>query len=83
MPRPINLSVAFSLGIVAGCTQQGALPTVNLDLPEADLSGEAVDFGDVAWGDSASRQVVLTNTGDLPMGIEHIALSEDGMEDST
>jgi hypothetical protein len=72
----------FLVAAASACATQSTLPTVTLDLPEADLSTDSVDFGDVAWGDTGSRQIVLTNAGDLPMGIESIGVLDDGMEDS-
>ena len=46
-------------------------------LPKADLSASNIDFGEVEWGDSLTRNLVLTNNGELPMGIGSITLGED------
>lgn len=50
--------------------------------PELDLTVTRLDFERVAWGDSRTRQFKVTNLGDLPMGIESIALGEGEMEGS-
>ncbi|MDP6932601.1 MAG: hypothetical protein QGG40_06770, partial [Myxococcota bacterium] len=66
-------------------TSMACSPTITQEryvLPKADLSASNIDFGEVDWGDSITRNLVLTNNGELPMGIGSIALGEDGMEDN-
>ena len=50
--------------------------------PELDLSTSRLDFESVDWGEGRSRTLVINNLGDLPMGIDSIALREDEMEDN-
>jgi hypothetical protein len=51
-------------------------------LPRLGASTDRLEFGTVGWGQSASRQVFVTNKGDLPMGINTIELNDDGMTDN-
>ena len=61
--------------IVAGC---GGGPSYqNLSYPSGEFSSSWVDFGEVDFGDSASRSVTLYNTGDLAMGISTIEMGTE------
>ncbi len=55
---------------------------VDTFLPKLGASTDRLEFGTVGWGQSATRQVFVTNKGDLPMGIDTIELNDDGMSDN-
>ncbi len=75
------IALLTAVGAV-GCTTGNDAKIVARALPDADLSSSSVDFGTVSWGETATRQVVLKNGGELPMGIESIELLAEGMEDN-
>lgn len=47
-----------------------------------EVDASAIDFGDVELGQSVDRDLVLTNTGDGPLGVE-IGITGDAFEVST
>jgi hypothetical protein len=75
---PLSSVALLAMACNGGATDEVA--TIVEGLPSADLSTLAVDFGELDFGDSASRQITLRNGGDLPMGVGDISLMADGME---
>jgi len=74
-----GLGVAAAITAI-GCIDQSSqdeLQTIREYFPEAELSAERLDFGDLEWEETATRQFVLSNTGELPMGVEAIFVMED------
>ena len=80
--RPLLLPLPSIVLLSAACNGGGTdeLPTIVEDLPSADLSTVAVDFGELDFGGVETRQLTLRNGGDLPMGVSDISLMADGME---
>lgn len=79
MSRPYWLIVAaVSLAACRGDNFR----EVEVALPKLGASTDRLEFGTIGWGKSASRQVFITNKGDLPMGIASIELNDDGMMDN-
>jgi MYXO-CTERM domain-containing protein len=76
----LPLSSVALLAMACAGSEPETTATISEALPSADLSTLAVDFGELDFGDSASRQITLRNGGDLPMGLGDIALMADGME---
>jgi hypothetical protein len=73
--------IALTLGsalLVAAC--HAADPGEEIDLPDIELSTENLDFGDVNWEEPVTRDISLRNTGDSPLGILEIVLTQDGYE---
>ena len=48
------------------------------ELPDIEVSTLDVDFGDVNWGKPVTRDVVVRNNGELPMGLGQIVIAPDG-----
>lgn len=74
-----GLGVAAAI-MAVGCIDQSSqdeLQTIREYFPEAELSADRLDFGDLEWEETATRQFVLSNTGELPMGVEAIFVMED------
>ncbi len=61
--------------LLASCSE--APETNRYDFPQLGLSAELLEFGELALGDSASATVLLTNDGELPLGITAIELGDD------
>jgi hypothetical protein len=76
MPRSPTCLLALSLTACA----PAQLPTVQEVLPDVDLSTDWLDFGEVNWGAPITRSLLLTNQGDVDMGVSSIQLIEDGFE---
>jgi hypothetical protein len=64
-----------------GCGED-PIPTPDDLLPNAEFSTQYIDFGDVDWGVTLSRDIVIKNTGKLPMGIGSVMLGTGEMEEN-
>ena len=82
MHNRIFPSFLLATASIVGCGQNNAVQPEEALLPEADLSVQQIDFGEVEWGDAKTREVMLTNDGDLPMGVSDILLIADGLEEN-
>ena len=61
-----------------GCEEGTNIP--GTQMPQAELSTQRVEFGDVAWGSPDTQQVSITNNGSLALGVSKIALGTGEME---
>ena len=77
MARLWTPSALIILGL--GC-EEAAIPQPTDLLPNAEFSTHYIDFGDVDWGVTQSRDIVIKNTGLLPLGVGSITLGADEME---
>ncbi len=48
------------------------------NLPDIEVSTLNLDFGDVNWGEPVTRDILLRNSGELPMGLSRILVAPDG-----
>jgi hypothetical protein len=78
--RPPSFLPASSILLLVGCGPQ--YREVNEYYPNVKFSVSKVDFGEIEWGDVSTRSFTITNDGDLAMGIESIAVGDDGMGDN-
>jgi len=69
----------ITLGL--GCGEE-KIPEPDDLLPNAELSTYYIDFGDVDWGASATEDIVIKNTGKLPMGVGSVTLGTGEMEEN-
>ena len=79
-PRTHTLAALLMIAGCGGNTTE--IPIKIVKYPEVQLSSELLEFGTLDFGDSASRVVVLRNTGDVDLGIEHIRLRDEAFVDS-
>ncbi len=70
----------FSLVLGLGC--QTTVTTTETLLPQMVVSDANLDFGEVEWGQLASRSLYVENQGELPMGLHQIKLEAEGFEDN-
>ena len=69
-----------ALTLLAACADPVAIP--GTDLPQLTIPDARIDFGNVDWGETAFQTVTVTNSGDLPMGVDRIELGDGEMEES-
>jgi len=81
MARLLTQSILIMSTIGLGCREAGIPEPTDL-LPNAEFSTQYVDYGDVDWGVTHSRDIVIKNTGMLPLGIGSITLGADEMEEN-
>ena len=74
-------TASIPLIIALGCGED-TISGPNDLLPNAEFSTYYIDFGDVDWGVTLSRDIVIKNTGKLSMGIGTVALGTGEMEDN-
>lgn len=83
MASAMRLSSSLLLLLAcAGCEPSTSTSEEKYQYPELDLSNVRVDFDAVDFGLSETRQIIVKNRGQLPMGISSIALNADEMEDN-
>ena len=73
-------SVGVPALLLSACVEQAEqdqVQTIRTYFPEAELSVDGLDFGSLDWDEVSSRTFVLSNTGELPMGVGSIAVLED------
>ncbi len=71
LPLPLALAlVGCGTGVIEA-------PVKIVKYPEVQLSSEQVDFGTLDFGESATRTVILRNTGDVDLGIASISLRDE------
>jgi hypothetical protein len=63
----------------AGC-KEASIPEATDQLPNAELSTQYIDYGEVDWGTTLSKDIVIKNSGKLAMGIGSITLGANEME---
>jgi hypothetical protein len=63
----------------AGCGE-ASIPEATDQLPNAELSTQYIDYGEVDWGTTLSKDIVIKNSGKLAMGIGSITLGANEME---
>ena len=68
----------FFFNLVLGC--KTSVTTTDTLLPQMVVSDENLDFGNVEWGQTATRSIYVENQGELPMGLHQIKLEEEGFE---
>jgi MYXO-CTERM domain-containing protein len=76
MPR-LGLLIS-TLALMPAC--RGAVNIDGKRLPQAEVSTHRVDFGEVGWGTTVLQDITISNGGELPLGIETIALGTNEME---
>ena len=77
MARLWTPSILMILGF--GCNEAPVPEPTDL-LPNAEFSTQYIDYGDVDWGVTLSKDIVIANSGKLPLGIGSITLGADEME---
>ncbi len=78
MKRPLSVLALLALSACQGVVK---VPTEMVQYPDLELSNDMLEFGELDLGDAATRNFVIRNRGDLPMGIEAITLREEGFEE--
>jgi MYXO-CTERM domain-containing protein len=68
----------LTIGLISACEETTNIP--GNGLPQAEVSGHRIEFGEVAWGETAQEQITIRNTGTLPLGVSTIALGTNEME---
>ncbi|MFN7145183.1 MAG: MopE-related protein, partial [Myxococcota bacterium] len=68
------LALSLPLGLLIGC--QNEVSYEEIKYPVLGLGQASLEFGEVEWGGSVERTVILSNDGDMPMGIGSIAIGE-------
>ena len=70
----MNRVMAISLGMMGlvGC---GGQVFVSLEPAQLEISTDFLEFGEHQKGDPAEKTVTLSNSGDVPLGIDSIALA--------
>jgi hypothetical protein len=66
--------------LLSGC--QSKIDQSELEVPQLYISSQDIDFGDVLWGNIATRTIYIENQGGIPMGVHQILLQEEGYEQS-
>ena len=75
MSKPVLLALTVPLALLAGCMAQQ--PTFDyIDYPIMTLSQPSLEFGTAEWGGSVERTLVLSNEGEMPMGVGTIAVND-------
>jgi hypothetical protein len=76
MSKSVLLGLSLPLLAVVGC--EAKPPTYEyLDYPIMTLSQASLDFGDAAWGGTVERTLIVTNDGDMPMGVGTIEIGDE------
>jgi hypothetical protein len=78
MGGKVVLVLGASLAVACGPDTGGE----RVQLGDLELAPTELDFGTVLWGEQATLDVVVSNTGDLPLGIAQIAFTESDYESS-
>jgi hypothetical protein len=77
MRRRLSVIALFALPACQGVVK---VPTELVQYPDVELSTDMLEFGELDLGDSSARNFVVRNRGDLALGIESIAIREEGYE---
>jgi hypothetical protein len=69
---------SFLMVLAIGC--QNEPEYIEIPLPKMFISSKNVDFGEVEWGSSSSKEFYVQNQGSLPMGLKSPGIPEEGFE---
>ena len=64
------------LFLLTGCGSP-EVQTTSITLPIMDLSKSSIEFLNVSYGEEASKNLIIENVGELPMGLHEILLEDD------
>ena len=64
------------LFLLSGCGSP-EVQTTSITLPIMDLSKSSIEFLNVSYGEEASKNLIIENVGELPMGLHEILLEDD------
>lgn len=80
MRRPLSLPLILTAPILYSCQRTPLIVEETYPDLVVSVSGmDVIDFGELEFGQVATRTILIENLGDLPLGIQTIALDGSGM----
>ena len=80
MRRPLSIPLILTAPILYSCQRTPLIVEETYPDLVVSVSGmDVIDFGELEFGEVATRTILIENLGDLPLGIQTIALDGSGM----